>query len=92
MKLLLVDEDAACLTIAHLAIMKDCFVNVWAGREEVLASVAAHKAAGIHSIPVAIIRSGAYNTTVHGSASPEEFLRVFQEIEAHWMAADDSGQ
>ena len=68
-------------------------MNVWAGREEVLASVAAHQAAGIHSIPVAIIRSGTYNNTVHGSASPEEFLRVFQEIEAHWMAEDaDSGQ
>jgi hypothetical protein len=31
--------------------------------------VAAHQAAGIHSIPVAIIRSGDYNATVQGSVN-----------------------
>jgi predicted DsbA family dithiol-disulfide isomerase len=37
--------------------------------KQVLASVAAHQAAGIHSIPVAIIRSGDYNATVQGSVN-----------------------
>ena len=34
--------------------------------------MAAHQTAGIHSIPVAMIRSGDYNKTVHGSASPAD--------------------
>lgn len=56
-----------------------------AGKAEVLESVSGMRAAGIRSIPVALISSGDdYRTTVHGSASAEEFGRVFREIEAHW--------
>ena len=36
---------------------------------------------------VALISSGNFSTTVRGSASPEEFLAVFRQIEQHWAAA-----
>ena len=51
-----------------------------AGKDDVLASVRSWQAGGIHSIPVAIIRSGNSSQTVHGSASPEQFRRAFETV------------
>lgn len=57
-----------------------------AGKREVLESVRSMQASGIRSIPVARISSGNYSNVIHGSASPDEFHSVFQEIERHWTS------
>jgi predicted DsbA family dithiol-disulfide isomerase len=58
------------------------FLESNAGTREVLESVERMRAAGIHSIPVARISSGDFATTVHGSASVDEFHAIFREIAA----------
>ena len=39
----------------------------------------------VESIPVALITSGNFSTTVHGSAAPTEFLQIFRQIESYWL-------
>eukprot|EP01052_Picozoa_sp_SAG31_P048223 SAG31_NODE_9995_length_1199_cov_2.360000_1_plen_195_part_00 len=56
------------------------YLNSDNGLHEVLASVRGWTENGVHSIPVAIIRSGNVSQTVHGSANPTEFARAFETV------------
>ena len=49
-------------------------------QKPVIASVNGWARSGIHSIPVAIIRSQNKTVTIHGSSSPAEFAQAFETV------------